>query len=234
MTEIEAFRGIWAGGNVLLLAKNDSWCDRAVTLARLAFGDRLTVHQGTTNDPFPTMKLERWSALLSYRSPWIVPPDLLSQAEVAINFHPGSRDYPGYGCYSFAIYERAAEYGCVCHHMARTVDTGPLIEERRFPTLDIETVETLKLRTYVVMQALFQDIVFQFAGGGHLPQSAHGWSRRPFTRRQHQQLSTISAEMSDEEVRLRVRATMYPGEGAKVIVGGIEFRAEVPSRPPLA
>ena len=121
----------WQSGKVLLLAKNDSWCNHAVTLSRIAFGDRLIVHQGTINDPFPEIQPNRWYALLSYRSPWVIPADLLSRSEVAINFHPGSRDYPGYGCYSFAIYERAAEYGCVCHHMARIVDTGPLIEERR-------------------------------------------------------------------------------------------------------
>jgi methionyl-tRNA formyltransferase len=234
MVEIPEFKGIWAGGNVLLLAKNDSWCHHAVTLSRIAFGDRLIVCQGTTNDPFPAIPPNRWSALISYRSPWIIPEDILSRSEVAINFHPGSRDYPGYGCYSFAIYERAAEYGCVCHHMVSTVDTGPLIEERRFRTIENETVETLKLRTYVVMQALFQDILFQLARGEYLPQPEHGWSRRPFTRRQHQQLATVSAGMSDEEIRLRVRATTYPGEGAMVSLGEIVFRAEVPSRPPIA
>jgi Formyl transferase len=88
----------------------------------------------------------------------IIPADLLNRSELAINFHPGSRDYPGSGCYSFAIYDRAAEYGCVCHHMVSAVDTGPLIEERRFRTIENETVETLKFRTYVVMQALLQDI----------------------------------------------------------------------------
>jgi hypothetical protein len=234
LVEIPEFRGIWSGGNVLLLAKNDSWCDHAVTLSRIAFGGRLIVYQGTTSDPFPAIQPNRWSALISYRSPWIVPADLLSQSEVAINFHPGSRDYPGSGCYSFAIYERAEEYGCVCHHMLSAVDTGPLIEERRFLTIENETVETLKFRTYVVMQALFQDILFQFARGQRLPQSEQGWSRRPFTRRQHLQLATISAGMSDEEIRLRVRATAYPGEGARIAVGGIEFRAEAASRPPIA
>jgi len=234
MVESAEFKGTWTGGDVLLLAKNDSWCDQAVTLSRIAFGDRLIVHQGMANDPLPAIIPNRWFALLSYRSPWVIPADLLSRSEVAINFHPGSCDYPGYGCYSFAIHERAAEYGCVCHHMASTVDTGAVIEERRFRTIEHETVETLKLRTYIVLQALFQDILFQLARGESLPQSQHGWSRRPFTRRQYQQLATVSAGMSDEEVRLRVRATTYPGEGARIILGGIEFRSEVPSRPPIA
>lgn len=224
----------WAGGKVLLLAKKDSWCDNAVILSRMAFGDRLTVHQGTTSDPFPKILKDQWYALISYRSPWVLPEDLLSQSELAINFHPGSRDYPGYGCYSFAIYEHATEYGCVCHHMAKVVDTGPIIAERRFRTLDCETVEALKFRTYVIMQALFQDILFQLAVGAILPQYQHGWSRRPFTRHKYEQLATITKEMTEEEIRLRVRATNYPGQGAKIILGGVEFCNEVPSYPPIA
>jgi methionyl-tRNA formyltransferase len=226
--------GKWTGGKVLLLAKKDSWCDNAVTLSRMVFGDRLTVHQGTTKDQFPMIPKDQWFALISYRSPWVLPEDLLNRSEFAINFHPGSRDYPGYGCYSFAIYEHATEYGCVCHHMDRIVDTGPLIAERRFYTFDDETVETLKFRTYVVMQALFQEILFQLALGTSLPQYQQGWSRRPFTRRKYEQLATITKEMTEDEIRLRVRATNYPGEGAKIILGGVEFCNEVPSRPPIA
>jgi methionyl-tRNA formyltransferase len=234
MTRLVDTQEVRAEREVLLLAKNDSWCAQAVTLARIAFGDGLTVYQGTTNDPLPDIPLNRWYALVSYRSPWIVPSDLLNRSDLAINFHPGSRDYPGYGCYSFAIYERAAEYGCVCHHMEKTVDTGPLIAERRFRTLEHETVETLKFRTYVVMQALFQDIVFQLARGERLARSQVHWSRPPFTRGQHKQLSTVSATMSDDEVQLRVRATRYPGEGARIVLGGIEFRAEFQEGPAIA
>ena len=223
-----------AATDIVLLAKDDWWCRNAAELARIAFGERLIVHQGSAEDPLPVMPACRHLTLLSFRSPWVVPESILEQCELAINFHPGSHEYPGYGCYSFALYEEAREYGCVCHHMAEIVDTGALIAEQRFKMAGYETVEMLKLRTYTVMLSLFQDITFRIARSEALPRLEVNWSRRPFTHRQHQQLSTITPDMSAKEVKRRVHATTYPGEGAILTMGGIVFRAAVPTRPPLA
>ena len=65
---------------------------------------------------------------------WVVPEWLLRKAKIAaINFHPASPDYPGIGCRNFALYENAKEYGVTCHHMSATIDTGSIIEIKRFP-----------------------------------------------------------------------------------------------------
>ncbi len=224
----------WNRGKVLLLAKNDSWCNNAVTLSRMFFGDNLFVFQGSENDEFPNLPQHDWYALISYRSPWVVPKEYLTRSKYAINFHPGSRNYPGYNCYSFALYEKATEYGCVCHHMSKIVDTGPVIAEERFKIHDFETIETLKFRTYVVMQALFQKILIQLVVEERLPTFEYNWSRPPFTHRKYEQLATITKEMTDEEIRLRIRATDYSNQGAKIIIGGIEFFNKVSLRSPIA
>ncbi|MFN3389182.1 MAG: formyltransferase family protein, partial [Allosphingosinicella sp.] len=154
---------------------------------------------------------------------------------VAINFHPASVEYPGIGCYNFALYDGAAEFGAVCHHMLAKVDTGRIIEERRFPLLPSDTVETLKLRTMVTMLAMFHDICGLIATGAALPSSEQHWTRRPYTRRDMNALREITPEMDEEEVARRVRAMTYPGyPGPSVTVGGHTFFHPVPQRPPLA
>lgn len=223
----------WDRGKVLLLAKSDSWCNNAVTLSRMFFGDNLFVFQGSENDEFPNLPQHDWYALISYRSPWVVPEEYLKRSKFAINFHPGSCNFPGYNCYSFALYEKATEYGCVCHHMAKIVDTGSIIAEERFKIHDFETIETLKFRTYVVMQALFQKILIKLVVEERLPTCDYNWFRPPFTRRKYEQLATITKEMTDEEIQLRIRATDYSGQGAKIIIGGIEFFNKVSFTHPI-
>lgn len=223
-------------GSLLLLCRRNVWGDHAAALAGALFGPRLRVERGDWGDPFPDLRADGGPAtILSFLAPWVVPRDVLDRAALALNFHPGSCAYPGIGCYNFALYEEAAEYGCVCHHMAARVDTGAVVAERLFTVRATDTVETLKLRTLVVMLALFHETLDRIAGGERLPCAPRTWSRRPFTRRELDALCRITPDMGPGEIGRRVRATTYPGfPGAVVELAGIRFAAPVPQRPPLA
>jgi methionyl-tRNA formyltransferase len=221
---------------ILMFAKKDRFSDDAVASARAAFGPALVVHRGVRADPFPIAEYHhKVDLVLSFLSPWIVPGWLLARAAQAINFHPGSHRYPGIGCYNFALYEGAPEYGCVCHHMAEKVDTGAIIAERLFATQGIDSVEALKLTTMETMVALFREIVAALAAGEPLPRASMTWARPPFTRKQLEALREISLDMPKEEVARRVRAVTYPGfPGAELRFHGISFLSEVPDRDPVA
>src|SRR5438309_8525630 len=101
-------------GTYLLLSKADDWSRHAAELAEVMLGRVVWIH-GSRTDPFPASAISHeWSGVLSFVSPWIVPRALLSRARVALNFHPGPVEYPGIGCYNFALYEGATTYGAVC------------------------------------------------------------------------------------------------------------------------
>ena len=221
---------------VLLLTKRDSWSEKAGQLAEVVFGDGLVWIKGTVGEPFPPQAtLPEPDYLISFLSPWIVPKHVLEAAGVSINFHPASRDYPGIGCYNFCLYENSAYYGATCHHMVEKVDRGKIVEERRFRVLGHDTVETLKLRTMIVMLAMYHDIVLSIAAGLALPEAPESWSRQPFTRAQLNELCNISPDMNREEIARRIRATVYPGRaGPTVMLGGASFKYDVPNREPLA
>ena len=221
---------------IVLLAKTERFSDLARTVAQAIFGPALQTFQGVVGDPLPKPLAEaRPRYLLSFLSPWIVPADLLDRSGTSLNFHPGSTDYPGIGCYNFALYEGAEEFGAVCHHMLPKVDTGVIVDERRFPVLAGDSVETLKLRTMVTMLAMFHDVASLIAAGRELPTAERQWSRRPFTRKEMNALREVTPDMRPEEVERRVRAMTYPGyPGPSVEIGGRRFFCEVPQRPPLA
>jgi methionyl-tRNA formyltransferase len=219
---------------IVLFAKRSWFCQQAVAIARSLFGDELEVFTGEVGDPLPRFG-GSVDFLISFLSPWIVPQAMLDQCRVAINFHPGSSDYPGIGCYNFALYEEAAEFGAVCHHMWRKVDTGPIIEERRFPIFPQDTVESLKLRTMATMLSMFHDVLCQIAQNQNLPTPEVRWKRRPFTRREMEALKELTHSMEPAEIERRVRATTYPGYPGPVMTGNGEVAFfPVPDRPPLA
>lgn len=225
------------GKRWVLFTKTDGWCQSAAGLASAFWGDRVEVFHGRNGDPFPDLgALGEIHGVVSYLSPWIVPKTVLDEVEMAINFHPGSCDYPGIGCYNFALYEGAPEYGAVCHHMAPAVDTGGIIMERLFTVAPGETVEGLKLRTMVVMLDMFHELLPALAAGqAELPRGAREWMRRPFLRRELNELCVLSPEMAPAEVERRIRATVYPGQPGPVLrLWGHDFTYPVPDRSPLA
>lgn len=195
-------------GRVLFLGKeNDAHAERAAGFCRMNFSD-VSVHVGNWGDPLPDQVRDwRGRYIISYLSRWIVPQCLLEQASVAINFHPGPPEYPGYGCNNFAIYDEVAEYGVMCHHMAAEVDSGPVIAVRRFPVFASDTADTLLSRAYDWQLVLFYEIMTHLIRGETLPASGENWSRKPFTKRQFQQLLLITPDMSKQEIARRIRAS---------------------------
>lgn len=220
---------------VLLLTKDTRFCDDAAQLARIAFPSLLWL-KGRVGDALPdSLRGQTFDATISFVSPWIVPQWLLDASGVALNFHPGPADYPGTGCYNFALYDGASTYGAVCHHMKSKVDTGDIVKEVLFPVIASDTIESLKLRTMTSMLEMFHEIVFLLATAAPLPRAARGWMRKPYTRKELEALATLSTDMTPDEIQRRVRATSYPGfPGPSIEVGGVTFRAEVPNRPPMA
>lgn len=197
--------------SLLFLGKvDDPHCERALEWCRSQPLD-VQAHLGGWGEPLPA-EARGWEGdlIVSYLSRWVVPQHLLAVARVAaINFHPASPDYPGIGCNNFALYDGAAEYGVTCHHMAATVDTGPIIAVRRFPVTEDDDVASLLTRTYEVQFELFIEVMEALVAGRGLPSSAETWTRSPYTRAEFDQLGKISPDMDADEIARRIRATSF-------------------------
>ncbi len=213
--------------SILFLSKTTDWCRLAEHYLRTNIRD-VGSFTGERGEGLPSAAGD-WSGdyVISFVSPWIVPASLLSRARLAaLNFHPGPPEYPGIGCYNFALYDEVSEYGVTCHHMAPKVDSGAIAAVRRFPVLPTDTVETLKDRSMVTMLQLFYEVVSAIASGADLPASDERWQRRPYTRRELEELGRVTPEMDAREVHRRVRAMRFPGyPGAFIDIAGVTFRA---------
>ncbi len=198
---------------VLLVSRND------------AFNIKNIIHYVTENfdatilvddrkNKFPKKDLN-WSGdyIFSYLCPWVLPMDLIESVQIAaINFHPGPPAYPGTGCYNFAIYQQAKKYGVTCHHLAKEVDTGNIVSVVDFPLLNNDSVNDLINRTYVYLNYLFFDITLGILKNYEMPIAKLKWERKPYKRKDLENLCKLSNKMNDDEINRRIKATTFPGK----------------------
>jgi methionyl-tRNA formyltransferase len=205
--------------------KGDPFVSRAAEFISLHASDSEIV-LGKRGDVFPG-NTAYWDGdvIISYLSPWIIPEYVLKKAKkAAINFHPGPPEYPGIGCTNFAIYNEERVFGVTCHHMAQQVDTGDIIEVKRFPVFATDTVFSITQQCYAHILSLFFDIVGCLLVGKQLPASTETWQRRPYRRAELDALCEIKADMSENEICRRVRAVTYPeAPGAFIQLAGFRF-----------
>ena len=169
---------------------------------------------GDRNLPLPQKAID-WSGdyIFSYLNPWILPEQLIKKARIAaINFHPGSPSYPGSGCYNFALYHESKEYGVTCHLLEKTVDTGDIISIKLFPIFNNDRVEDLINRTYVYLNYLFFEVCFELLRNSHLKGLEIKWDRKPYRKKDLDELCKLSKSMDDSEIKRRIRATTFPGK----------------------
>jgi methionyl-tRNA formyltransferase len=210
---------------ILFLSKTTDWCQAAQRFVLAHFRD-VTIFEGEGDTPFPgTAKNWQGDYIISFLSPWVIPEEVLASARnAAINFHPAPPEYPGIGCYNFALYEEAKEYGVTCHHMAKKVDSGAILKVVRFPIFPTDSVASLRDRSMAYLLTLFYEVATLAAQGVELPMSPEVWRRQPYKRKELDALCRITIDMSEDEIRRRVRATLYPGSpGPEVKLAGYRF-----------
>jgi len=150
--------------------------------------------------------------LVSYMSPWIVPEEILNKTKLwNINFHPGPPNYSGIGCTNFALYNREKMYGVTAHLMEKKVDSGKIIGVKRFPILESDDVYNLTIKSYGFLLSLFFEMLDYIIENNKLPECDEKWTKAPYTRKQLEELCVITSNMSEEEVKRRVKATQFPG-----------------------
>jgi len=204
---------------ICILAKNEKpGLEEAISFAE-SFIDDCDVFCGEINDPIPgDLSKNYYDILISYISPWIVPMEILEKTKKwNINFHPGPPEYPGIGCFNFAIFDKVKHFGTTAHIMNPQVDTGEIIGVNRFSINNDETVKSLSEKSYSSQLVLYKEILEYIVLHNKLPVCEENWKRKPFKRYELEQLATIDPSMGEDEINERIRATYYPQKPAPFI-----------------
>tara|TARA_Y100000816_G_C26018962_1_gene533025 strand:- start:290 stop:946 length:657 start_codon:yes stop_codon:yes gene_type:complete len=204
--------------NICILTKQKPGVDEIIKYTK-SFDVQCEIFYGELGDTFPQKVINNsFDILISYSSPWIIPKKVLIKTRKwNINFHPGPPEYPGIGCFNFALYHKAKIFGSTAHIMNSKVDTGQIIGVNRFPINKHETVETLSKKTYESQLGLYKEIFHFIINNNDLPLSKEVWKRKPYKRSELEELARIDSSMNQNQVNEIIRATYFPGKPAPYI-----------------
>jgi len=108
--------------------------------------------------------------------------------------------------------------------MEKKVDSGNIIGVKRFVILESYNMYSLTLKSYGFMLSLFFEMLDYILKNNKLPKCNEKWTKVPYTRKQLEELCIITPNMSEEEVKRRVKATQFPGmPGAYIKLHNYKF-----------
>ena len=138
----------------------------------------------------------------------IVPDDVLNALDgPAYNFHPGPPEYPGSYAAGFAVYEGARTYGVTFHEMATKVDSGPIIDVRRFEISEIAKFKDVEITAFNLAIEMFKQYAEHLATNDTpLPHAHEVWTGKTRTRAEAESLKTLASDLSEDEINRRYRA----------------------------
>lgn len=182
---------------------------------------------GENNTFFPHHKIKKkYDVIISYLSPWIIPEQILNNSNLNINFHPGPPEYPGIGCYNFAIFKKSKFYGCTAHIMKKKVDTGKIIGVKKFKISQNISVDELMQKTYFYMEKLFEEIIKKIKKKKLIYYDIK-WKRKPYTKKDFNKLLSIKPHFTKEKISKIVQATICRGySGPYVKISDYKFYFE--------
>jgi folate-dependent phosphoribosylglycinamide formyltransferase PurN len=157
----------------------------------------------------------------------IISANYLKNIKYPINFHPGTRYFPGRGCYSWAIYKNTKVYGSTAHIMSPKVDTGKIIEEETFKVEKNETIETLKFKTFISSLNLFFKILLKFANNEKITFHNIKWARKPYRINDLNKINLIKRGMSKKKIDKIIRSTTYYPFGPYEIKHGKKIQIKI-------
>ncbi|SDW24472.1 MupA/Atu3671 family FMN-dependent luciferase-like monooxygenase [Roseicitreum antarcticum] len=122
--------------------------------------------------------------LFSIANLTLIPQTVLTQARRgAVNFHDGPLPrYAGLNAPVWALLNGEAQHGITWHVMEDGVDTGDILEQRRFDIDPQDTALTLNTKCYAAAMEGFTALVDQLASGTQSPRAQDMAARQVFRR----------------------------------------------------
>lgn len=210
---------------LLFLRRDDCYhSDRAEAYLRQLF-DVSVVRSRRIGDKLPDdVRDQQFDALFAFRAHIIVPGWLIKRTKICLNFHPGPPERPGIGCVNFALYEGDHTYGSTCHHIVEEIDAGAIVNVKRFPIDDNDTIASLLARSYDYLLCQLYDVAPVVASGADPGISGDEWPRKATTKKDLDRLMQLSLDASPEEIARVVRATSFGTFGPQVTIDGAKYR----------
>jgi methionyl-tRNA formyltransferase len=146
----------------------------------------------------------------------LAPFEIKKAKEIAVNLHMAPLpEYRGCNQFSFAIIDKATEFGTTVHEISEGIDTGDILFEERFPISNNIWVKDLYDLTYNKSLKLFRECWPKLISGEYSRKSQKNLlsvrNSSYYKRSDIDNIKEVSLSWDAEKIERHVRATMMPG-----------------------
>lgn len=165
--------------------------------------------------------------LISFSYGRIISRDLMTVAKTAVNFHIGPLpEYRGLAVCCHGVYHREKTWGVTLHYLAEGLDTGDIIEVRRFDIEEPDQITGVELRNkaWCVCLELLKDFISRLIQGCPITAVPQGEGNY-YSQKDVDKLKQIDLNLeSADSILCKIRALWYPPyEGAYIEHDGKRF-----------
>ena len=128
----------------------------------------------------------------------------------SFNFHPGPPEYPGFGCYNFAMLDKVNFYGSTVHIINDKFDSGKIINVKKFKfSYKKFNLEKLIRKTHenVIKQA--KDFINDIQNKKLKIEGNLKWKKKAYTKKEFETAREIKLNDTSKNVLKKIKAFSY-------------------------
>ena len=143
----------------------------------------------------------------------------------SFNFHPGPPEYPGFGCYNFALLDKTNYYGSTVHIINDKFDNGKILNVNKFKVsykkLNLEKLIDMTHRNIIKQARHFINDILnkELKINGKFK-----WKKKAFTKKEFEIAREIKLNDSKTNILKKIKAFSYKNyENVYVNLKGFKF-----------
>ena len=143
----------------------------------------------------------------------------------SFNFHPGPPEYPGFGCYNFAMLDKVNFYGSTLHIINDKFDSGKIINVKKFKfSYKKFNLEKLIRKTHenVIKQA--KDFINDIQNKKLKIEGNLKWKKKAYTKKEFETAREIKLNDTRKNILKKIKAFSYKNyESVYLNFKGLKF-----------
>jgi len=154
---------------------------------------------------------KKYEYLISFLNPIYIDSKIRKKIKKnSFNFHPGPPEYPGFGCYNFALLNNTKFYGSTIHLMNDKFDNGKIISVKKFKiTQKNMSLGNLILKTHKNLLDQGKKFILELKNEDIKIKTKYRWSRKAFTKKQFEKARQIKFNDSKLNILKKIKAFSY-------------------------
>jgi methionyl-tRNA formyltransferase len=143
----------------------------------------------------------------------------------SFNFHPGPPEYPGFGCYNFALLDKVNLYGSTIHIINNKFDSGKIVNVKKFKfSYKKFNLEKLISKTHenIIKQA--KDFINDIQNNKLKIEVNLKWKKKAYTKKEFETARKINLKDSKKNILKKIKAFSYKNyESVYLNFKGLKF-----------